>query len=382
MASITKRGHSFQISVNLGADIYGKRIRKTTTFKPPKGTTEKKAYKLAQQFAFEYEAKIKGMCDLKENMRFSELCDWFFENYAPENLKGSSAYHYKSTVNKHLLPQLGNMKLKEFTPAKITAHFKALHKNGLGASTCAKVYAILHSIFDRAVGNGFIKETPCTKAVILPKVPKNNRRSLSEQEVYKLLKLTEESTEINRLVRILLFTGMRIGECLALSWEDIDFEHKQIHISKTLARIKGGQILQPPKSENSNRLIPLWDDLDLLFKAQKQYDDEKNKELGMFCKHPEMVFTSILGNYANRKYLGNQFKCITNDNFPDCTFHTLRHTFATVLISGGADVKTASKMLGHANIQTTADIYADVFESAQARFYKSAISSMKSFSNS
>lgn len=77
MAAINKRGNTFQIVVSLGTDTSGKKIRKTTTFVPPENITAKKAEKLAAEFAVEFERKCKGMTSLAENMRFSEMCEWF-----------------------------------------------------------------------------------------------------------------------------------------------------------------------------------------------------------------------------------------------------------------------------------------------------------------
>lgn len=87
MANITKRGNTFRIRVFIGCDMNGKQLVKSTTFTPPVGVTEKKAEKLAQEYAFEFERHCKGYSLLNENMRFSELADWYFTNYAPQELK-------------------------------------------------------------------------------------------------------------------------------------------------------------------------------------------------------------------------------------------------------------------------------------------------------
>lgn len=241
MATINKRGSTFQIVVSLGLDVNGKKIRKTTTFRPPENTTPKKAEKLANEFAIEYERKCRGLSSLNENMRFSELAEWYIENYAKNKLKPITAYTYEGQIRNHLLPELGNMKLKDFTPAKITAFFKT---RTYQPATCRKVYVILQSVFARAVEQGFIKETPCTKAVILPKAetPKEKKPFLDENQAKDLLKMVEENTQFNRIIKVLLFTGMRSGECLALRWQDIDFENKTIHIENTLTDV-GGQAL-------------------------------------------------------------------------------------------------------------------------------------------
>jgi hypothetical protein len=92
MATINKRKNSFQIIVSLGYDENGRQIRKTTTFKPPQGTTAKKAEKLANEFAVAYEQKCRGMIDLDENMKFSELAELYLKNYAPNKLKAVTSY--------------------------------------------------------------------------------------------------------------------------------------------------------------------------------------------------------------------------------------------------------------------------------------------------
>ena len=140
LATINKRGNTFQIVVSLGLDVNGKKIRKTTTYKPPENTTPKKAEKLAQEFAVEFERKCRGLSSLNENMRFSEMAEWFIDNYAKNKLKPITAYNYEKQIKNNLLPELGNIKLKDFAPAKITAFFKT---RTYQPATCRKVYVVL-----------------------------------------------------------------------------------------------------------------------------------------------------------------------------------------------------------------------------------------------
>ena len=95
MATISKRGAGYRMKVSLGYDMNGKQIIKSTTFSPPLGVSEKKAWKLAQEYAFDFERHCRGFTQLNENMRFSELADWYFSNYAPVELKEGTAYNYK-----------------------------------------------------------------------------------------------------------------------------------------------------------------------------------------------------------------------------------------------------------------------------------------------
>ncbi|MDE6593235.1 MAG: site-specific integrase [Oscillospiraceae bacterium] len=120
MANITQRGNTFRIRVFVGTDMNGKKLMKSKTFTPPAGVTPKKAEKLAQEYAFEFEKHCRGFTELNENMRFSELADWYFTNYAPVELKESTVFTYKGQYRNHIEPILGNMKIKDITPPKLT----------------------------------------------------------------------------------------------------------------------------------------------------------------------------------------------------------------------------------------------------------------------
>ena len=115
IANKNKKGEiiSYRIRVSLGYDLNGNQIQKTTTFKIPPHTTESKGRKMAQEYAVEFEQYCRGYSTLRENMRFSELAEWYFQNYAPVELKESTVYNYKSQYENHLAPKIGNMKLKD-----------------------------------------------------------------------------------------------------------------------------------------------------------------------------------------------------------------------------------------------------------------------------
>lgn len=367
MPTITKRGKNFQIVVSMGQDMNGKKIRKTTTFKPPENVTPKKAEKLAHEFAVDFERKCKGLTSLNENMRFSDMAEWYIENYAQNELKEITAYNYERQIKRNLLPELGNIKLKDFSPAKITAFFK---ERTLAPATCRKVYVIMQSIFARAVEQGFLKETPCTKAVILPKdkSPKEKKPFLDECQAKELLKMTEEYSQFNTIIKVLLYTGMRSGECLALRWKDLDFENKTIHIENTLTDVGGKHWLQPPKTARSNRYIGMSDTLIELFTVHRKHYEEKVEYLGELFQHPEMIFTSESGNFVDRSFINLQFRrFVKGTSFEFATLHTLRHCNATLLINSGIDLKIVSELLGHSDVSTTANVYADVLDSSKAK---------------
>ena len=367
MANITKRGDTFRIRVFVGNDINGKQIMKSTTFTPPKNVSESKARKLAVEYAIEFEKHCKGYSALNENMRFSELAEWYFKNYAPVELKESTVYNYHSQYDNHIAPIIGNMKVKEITTPKLTEMMQTIKLN---PSTVRKVYVVMQSIFTRGVEQGFIRETPC-RNVILPKNKNKKKRSvMDEEQVSRFLKLLDEKDwegDFKTVIKVLLYTGMRSGECLGLAWEDIDFENKTISINHNLADIGGKHYLSTPKTESSIRVIGMSDVLADILREQKAYQDELIKYVDNFA-HPEMIFTSSLGNYKDRSALNTSFKrFLRGTEFDFLTLHQLRHCNATLLLNSGVDLKVVSEHLGHCDIGVTANIYTDVLKSTKLK---------------
>lgn len=227
----------------------------------------------------------------------------------------------------------------------------------------------MQSIFARAVEQGFLRETPCTKAVILPKAEiKEKKPFLNEIQVKDLLHKVEPYSQFNTIIKVLLYTGMRSGECLALRWQDIDFENKTIHIENTLTDVAGKHWLQPPKTKNSNRYIGLSDVLANIFLQHREKQLERIQKVGESFTHKEMVFTSETGNFLDRSQLNTQFRrFVKGESYSFATLHTLRHCNATLLINSGVDLKIVSELLGHSDVSTTANIYADVLDSAKAK---------------
>ena len=146
---IEQRGNSYRFTVYMGYDVNGKQIRKTTTFVPPAGLTQKKADKLAKEEYVHFSNRCKGLYNLKENMRFSELVEEYFRLYAPNNLKPITAYNYEKHIKYHFMDYFGNKKLKDITTATIS-HFFATHKTEikgemktLSPANAKRIYCIL-----------------------------------------------------------------------------------------------------------------------------------------------------------------------------------------------------------------------------------------------
>lgn len=368
MATITKRGDTFRIKVSLGYDTEHKQIIKSTTFKPPQGVTPKKAEKLAQQFAYEFESRCKDYTELNENMRFSELADWYFTNYAPQELKESTVYTYWGQYKNHIEPVLDNIKVKDINAPRLT---QIMQSYDLNPATVKKLYVIVQSIFRRGAEQGFIRDTLC-RNVVLPKRKKSRKNKALEEDKLKRFMAYLESKlwdeDFKRIIKVLLYTSMRSGECLGLMWDDIDFDEMTITINHNLTDIGGKHTLGSPKTESSRRVIGMSEVLASIFREQKNYIDKMSAALGKKFAHSEMVFTSALGNYRDRNSVYHSLKRFTKGTVSESlTLHQLRYCNATLLLNSGVDLKVVSEHLGHCDIGVTANIYADVLKSTKAK---------------
>lgn len=371
---IIQRGKTYRFTVYLGYDCNGKQIRKTTTFAPPVGISMKKADKLAREEYINFRNRCKGCYMLKEHMRFSELAKEYLQLYAANKLKPITVYNYEKHINYHFIDYFGNKKLKDITPAVIN-HFFASHKTmrhgemkTLSHGNAKKLYCILQSMFKFAVSQGYLRETPCRNVILPSKVfeQDKNRKHLTIEELPEFLSLFQEYSSLNTIIYVLLFTGMRSGECLGLQWNDIDFENKKIYIRHTLSDVAGNHFLTSTKTRTSARCLFMSRGLTKLLKNHQLEQKKLEERLGEPFLHPEMVFTSATGNYKKRSCLYSSFKhLLKGTKFEFMTLHKLRHTNATLLLNSGIDLKIVSEHLGHSDIGVTADIYTDVLDNSR-----------------
>ena len=374
---IVQRGKSYTFTVALGIDTKGKQIRKTTTYTPPEGTAQKKADKLAKAEYQNFKNRCMGMASLNENMRFQDLVEEYFKIYAPNRLKPITAYNYQKMIHLRFLPVFGNKKLKDITTPILTEFFNSLtvtNKDGslrpMEASTVSRVYNMMQSLFHFAVVQKYIRETPCS-GVILPKkdvTADEKRRYLTQEELTRFIPLFEGYSSFNTIIKLLLYTGLRAGEALGLQWTDLDFENRTISVNHTLSDVGGKHFLTTPKTKSSKRVISMSDSVAQLLSEHRRHQKQLQLKLGSAFSHPEMVFTSDTGNYKDRSTLNNTFKkFLKGSEFEFMTLHCLRHCNATLLLNQGVDLKIVSDHLGHSDVGTTANIYADVLESSRRR---------------
>lgn len=266
---------------------------------------------------------------------------------------------YMTIYNNHIkYSKLGKMRLTDVSPMDIRKFLNEY--DNLAYSTIKKYYLLLLQSFDSATENNLISKNP-VKGVVIPNKDKDPKAIETLTREQQRIYIEALSGELHaNLYLTLLFTGMRLGEALALTWNDIDFEARTIAINQSVRRVrtyaKDGKANKPktlttPPKRKSYRTIPLptflYDRLEPL----------KPNDLNKY------VFGTKTGNVQSarnvRKY---HDRICTNAGLPNFGLHALRHTYVTRLLEVGESAKVIQELLGHKDIQTTMNIYGHVLE--------------------
>ena len=226
-------------------------------------------------------------------------------------------------------------------------------EKGLSAKTVRNIHQIIASAMKLAKEQRLIATDP-TEGCALPKLEHKEMQTLPVEQLASFLREAKESG-VFELYYVELATGLRRGELLGLKWEDIDLNQGNLRVKRQIARINGEVVEAPLKTKNAYRTLPLAEDTIAVLKQQK-------KKVGS----SHWVFPSPTGGpISPDSVLHMLHRVLKRAGLPRVRFHDLRHTFATLALQNGVDIKTVSGMLGHFSAGFTLDTYAHVTTAAQ-----------------
>jgi integrase len=312
----------------------------------------------------------------------------WFEMYKRPILKTeSSVRSYERQFRNTFGCRIGDKQLSNIRQIDVQACVVDMLEAGRTSKTINEATGILRQCFEAAMANGVSKTNPTLGAQI-PESGGVKRRVLTIAEQAELIDYLESVKHYyTEMVKIMLITGMRIGELGALTWGDIDFTNKVIHISKSYtcdyySGVKESRITSP-KTENSNREIPFFEETAELFLKWKEKVEAKRKELGdQRWRLPEelgdLLFVSALGSPISRHLAEHTFRQIVKEinairldkarregkqyeSMPNINPHACRHTFATRCLEKGMDPRVLQSIMGHSSYETTCS-YSHVLE--------------------
>ena len=336
----------------------GNYIRKTARYNGKKyeatGKTELEAMtKLAEKLA----AAKRGEDLVSGAMTVSAWYKQWIDLYKkPKGLTEKSLKMYDEKFNGYIRPAIGHMKLKDVKDVHLQRILNS--QAGRSASHVKKIRMVLQEMFKRARQSRLIPYDPA-ELLELPTVKQGRRRSITEEERAAILAVAARH-RAGLWVLTLLYTGMRPGETAALTWSDVDFDHNEIHVHA--AKESGNRTIKGPKTASGVRDIPIHAALLPRLLAAKG-------------KPFSLVFPTKAGtvqNESSMRRMWNSFrteldlqlgaktkdgKIVESVVADDLTPYCLRHTFCTDLQRAGVPINNAKELMGHADIQTTANIY-------------------------
>ena len=284
-----------------------------------------------------------------EDYTVGRWVETWYELYSRPNIRESTQRYYRRFIDRHILPMLGDTKLTKLTGRQIQKMLNEVREHGrireaqkeknpgMSDSYVRGLYTMLHGCLGRAVRDRLLLRNPADDC-IPPKLVKKEMKVLKPEHLGAYLKAAEE-LGVLPMFFLELSTGLRKGELTALLWSDLDVERKTLSVSKQAVGVKGGGVkVSPPKTETSVRTVSVSQEaLEHLLAEREKHPD--NPYMFPSPRTGEMYHPDSIVNLHR--------KILKRAGLEPLRLHDLRHTFATLALQNGVDIKTVSGMLGH-----------------------------------
>lgn len=333
--------------------------------------------------------RLDGIQKPKNNLTINDVYNQWVQ--IKRGLKENTFRNYQYMYTMFVEPNFGKSKIVNLKRTDIRAFYNYLaEEKGLQANTIDHIHTVLHQVLEIAVEDDYLRYNPSDNALKeLRKafnfdVKKRKALTLKEQDLFE--RFLQSSSKYNRWYPIfitMLWTGMRVGEITGLRWCDIDFENDVISINHTLVYYpsdiehKQTFMINTPKTKAGERTIPMLPKVKEAILAEKKYQKEFNiSSISVVDGYRDFVFVNRFGSVQHQGTLNKALRRIIRDcNFeildknsdaeillPQFSNHSLRHTFTTRMCEAGINIKAMQEILGHADAETTMDIYAEATE--------------------
>lgn len=337
--------------------------------------TQKKASLVASKLELEV---AQGGIKKENNILFSTVYQEWYEAYI-NTVSESTWSRTAGMFDNHILPALGKYRIRTITINQVQ---KAVNKwFKIASYNYKRWYNYVVSVFDFAIKQGYIEKNVAKMATLPKRRPQvgdapENFWDKKQLETFFSFIDPEKEVEKYTLFRVLAFCGVRRGECLALTWNDVNFTESTLRVNKTLTQgERGKQIVQSPKTKNSRRTIELDPATLNYLKHWKAVQKRKYFMLGFNTLKPgQLIFANYKNGYKSLNTPAKWLKPIIDDHhLKPITIHGFRHSHCSALFSAGASIKEVQLRLGHADVATTLNIYSHVTKSQNIEVAKKLV---------
>jgi integrase len=353
-----KGSNNYTIVLQIGLDpSTGKRKQQWITAGPSKREAEKQMAELIHQM------DTGNFVKPNKNSLSKYLEEWL-KSYVWTNLSPRTAEGYESIVRCHLIPVLGNIPLMQLRPEHLQRYYSEKlavgrhdRKGALSQTTVSHHHTCIHRALKMALRWGLISRNPAD-AVVPPRPQRSEMHTMTEDEINTFLEAAKK-TPYYLLFYLALFTGMRRSELLALRWCDVDLLLCQAHVTRSLHRLRTGEIIfRNPKTAKARRMVSLPPSSAFLLQEHK---DRQETQSGMLLKEDDLIFSDHEGKPLLPDTISHAWaKLVKRTGLSHIRFHDARHTHASLLLKQSVHPKIVQERLGHATISTTLDLYSHV----------------------
>lgn len=336
----------------------GKQIQRFITGKNQKEVREK-----LQAIAVELN---EGTYQTPTKQTVSEWLDVWASEYL-ESVKPRTKDSYICNIKRYIKPAFGASKLQNLKPLDIQRFYNELFRSGLSAKTVRNIHGCFHKALQVAVELGYLKSNPAANC----KLPRKEKPDIKPLDVDAIADFIQaiQGHRFENVYLVSLYTGMREGEVLGLTWDVIDFQAGTIVIKQQLQKARDGtgryQLISP-KNGKSRKITPAPSVMTVLKNERAKQAANKARAGSSWDNPLNLVFTNEEGHNLSAQTVYLHFKKIAAAiGHLDTRLHDLRHTYAVISIQNGDDIKTVQENLGHHTAAFTLDTYAHVTNQMQ-----------------
>ncbi len=368
---------SYSIRVHRGRGADGRQLKPwTATFKVQPTWSEKTARKKAEAFAATFEKECREGVTTDSRQKFAAYCEYVIQLKEQRGAKHSTIVRYKELTTR-IYPAIGHIKLRDLRADQLNGLYTLLAQDGqnkrtggkLSAKTILEHHRLISTVLEQAVKEGLVPFNVAARAT-LPKVERKEVNYFQPEQVEAIRDALErEPIKWKTLIHLFLITGARRGEILGLKWNRVDFEGNKIHICNSILYSPDVGIYEStPKTATSDRFVSLPAETMQLLKQYRVWQAQERLRLGEYYQDQGFLFAQDNGKAMHPDSVTDWLKKFSKRHgLPHINPHAFRHTMASMLYFNGVDSVSISKRLGHAQVSTTANIYAHVMEEADQK---------------